>query len=110
MILDAGFLISVVRGEDSAQTLLATRGLDPSLHTTHPVLAQVWRDGAQGAPLALSPLRAGVARVRNTAVAGTAGAACMTSSLGGSGASYEGAGGGGGALAFGALNVRKQRR
>ena len=110
MVLDAGVLISADRGEDSAQTLLATRGLDPPLHTTHPVLAQVWRDGIQGAPLALSLLRAGVARVRNAAVAGTAGAACMTSALGGSGASYEGAGGGGGSLAFGALNVQKQRR
>ena len=52
MILDAGFLISVDRGEDSAQTLLATRRLNHALHTTHPVLAQVWRDGTQQARLA----------------------------------------------------------
>lgn len=52
MILDAGFLISVDRGEDSAQAVLTNRRLQPSLHTTHPVLAQVWRDGARQARLA----------------------------------------------------------
>ena len=52
MILDAGVLISVDRSEDAAQVLLATRGPDSSLHTTHPVLAQVWRDGSRQARLA----------------------------------------------------------
>ena len=53
MILDAGFLISVDRGEDSARSFLtaAVRSQTP-LHTTHPVIAQVWRDGARQARLA----------------------------------------------------------
>ena len=53
MILDAGFLISVDRGEDSARSFLtaAVRSQTP-LHTTHPVVAQVWRDGARQARLA----------------------------------------------------------
>jgi len=49
VILDAGVLISVDRGEDAAQVLLAARGSDSSLHTTHPVLAQVLRDGSRQA-------------------------------------------------------------
>lgn len=52
MILDAGFLISVDRGENSVQAVLTSRRLLPSLHTTHPVLAQVWRDGTRQARLA----------------------------------------------------------
>lgn len=53
MILDAGFLISIDRGERAARNLLvalARRG--QPLRTTHPVLAQVWRDGASQARLA----------------------------------------------------------
>lgn len=53
MILDAGFLISVDRGDQPARLLLAalSRSRTP-LHTTHAVVAQVWRDGAQQARLA----------------------------------------------------------
>ena len=53
MILNAGFLISVDRGEDTARSFLtaAVRSHTP-LHTTHPVVAQVWRDGAQQSRLA----------------------------------------------------------
>lgn len=53
MILDAGFLISLDRGEDAARSFLAAavRSRAP-LHTTHPVVAQVWRDGARQARLA----------------------------------------------------------
>jgi hypothetical protein len=52
VILDAGFLISIDRGDQSARVLLAalSRSRIP-LHTTHPVLAQVWRDGARQARL-----------------------------------------------------------
>ena len=53
MILDAGFLISVDRSERSAHAFLeaaARTGTD--LHTTHPVVAQVWRDGSRQARLA----------------------------------------------------------
>ncbi|MDE0136520.1 MAG: type II toxin-antitoxin system VapC family toxin [Acidimicrobiales bacterium] len=52
MILDAGVLISVDRGERSALAL-APRAADAKpLHTTHAVVAQVWRDGARQARLA----------------------------------------------------------
>ena len=53
MILDTGFLISVDRGEDTARIFLtaADRSETP-LHTTHPVVAQVWRDGSRQARLA----------------------------------------------------------
>ncbi|MDY7102936.1 MAG: hypothetical protein S0880_17280 [Actinomycetota bacterium] len=48
MILDAGFLISVDRSERSAQVFLAAASrAGTALHTTQPVLAQVWRDGRQ---------------------------------------------------------------
>lgn len=52
MILDAGFLISVDRSERAARTFLtaATRS-ETSLHTTHPVVAQVWRHGSRQARL-----------------------------------------------------------
>lgn len=53
MILDAGFLISVDREEHGAGVLI--RALVESgarLHTTHAVLAQVWRNGARQARLA----------------------------------------------------------
>jgi len=53
LLLDAGFLISVDRGEGSAQTFLNAALLhDTSLATTHPVVAQVWRDGSRQARLA----------------------------------------------------------
>ena len=53
MILDAGFLVSVDRGERAAQEFLtaALRRRTP-LSTTHPVLAQVWRRGTRQARLA----------------------------------------------------------
>lgn len=52
MILDAGFLISIDRGEPQAHTFIAA--VDRSgtgLHTTHAVVAQVWRNGARQARL-----------------------------------------------------------
>ena len=52
MILDAGFLISVDRGERSAHAFLAAADRSgTALHTTHPVVAQVWRDGPRQARL-----------------------------------------------------------
>lgn len=53
MLLDAGVLIAIDRGDASARALLAAlarSGRTP--HTTHPVLAQVWRDGARQGRLA----------------------------------------------------------
>jgi predicted nucleic acid-binding protein len=52
VILDTGFLISVDRGERAAQVFLsaALRNETP-LATTHPVVAQVWRNGARQARL-----------------------------------------------------------
>ena len=53
MILDAGFLISVDRGEEPARLLLtAFDRRRVALHTTEPVVAQVWRNGARQARLA----------------------------------------------------------
>jgi hypothetical protein len=53
LVLDAGFLISVDRGERSAQEFLtAVLRAGTHLSTTHPVVAQVWRDGARQARLA----------------------------------------------------------
>ncbi|MBS1837025.1 MAG: hypothetical protein JST64_04950 [Actinobacteria bacterium] len=53
MILDAGFLISVDRSEGSAHAFLeAAVRTGTDLHTTHPVVAQVWRDGSRQARLA----------------------------------------------------------
>ena len=53
MILDAGFLISIDRGERPAQEFLsATLRHGTPLSTTHPVVAQVWRNGARQARLA----------------------------------------------------------
>lgn len=53
MILDAGFLVSVDRGERVAQEFLAAavRHNTP-LSSTEPVIAQVWRDGPRQARLA----------------------------------------------------------
>ena len=53
MILDAGFLVSVERGERAAQEFLAAalrRGT--VLTVTHPVVAQVWRQPSRQARLA----------------------------------------------------------
>lgn len=52
MILDAGFLISIDRSERTAHTFLAaaTRS-DRVLHTTQPIVAQVWRNGSRQARL-----------------------------------------------------------
>ena len=53
MILDAGVLISVDRGDESARALLtAVARAGTRLHTSHPVVAQVWRDGSRQARLA----------------------------------------------------------
>ncbi len=53
MILDAGVLISIDRSDHAARTFLtAAERAGTPLHTTHPVLAQVWRDGARQARLA----------------------------------------------------------
>ena len=53
MILDAGFLISVDRDERAAQEFLTAALIHRTpLTTTHPVVAQVWRNGARQARLA----------------------------------------------------------
>ena len=53
MILDAGVLISVDRGDESARAFLtAVARSGTRLHTSHPVVAQVWRDGSRQARLA----------------------------------------------------------
>ena len=53
MILDAGVLISVDRGDESARAFLtAVARSGTQLHTSHPVVAQVWRDGSRQARLA----------------------------------------------------------
>ncbi|MEZ5376800.1 MAG: hypothetical protein R2733_09850 [Acidimicrobiales bacterium] len=53
MILDAGFLISVDRSERAAHTFLtAASRSGTTLHTTQPVVAQVWRSGPRQARLA----------------------------------------------------------
>ena len=53
MILDAGVLIAIDRGEESArQFLTAAERSGQRLHTTAVVAAQVWRDGSTQARLA----------------------------------------------------------
>ncbi len=53
MILDAGFLISVDRGEEAARVFLTAGGrVGTPLRTTHPVVGQVWRNGSMQARLA----------------------------------------------------------
>lgn len=53
MILDAGFLISVDRDEEPARALItAMQRHRTPLHTTDPVVAQVWRNGARQGRLA----------------------------------------------------------
>ncbi len=53
LILDAGFLVSVDRGERSAQEFLTAALVhETPLTTTHPIVAQVWRNGTRQARLA----------------------------------------------------------
>lgn len=53
MILDAGFLISIDRSERAAHAFLtAASRSEIALHTTQPVVAQVWRGGSRQARLA----------------------------------------------------------
>jgi predicted nucleic acid-binding protein len=53
VILDAGFLISIDRDEESARALVtALQRRQIALHTTDPVVGQVWRNGARQARLA----------------------------------------------------------
>lgn len=53
MIVDAGVLIAVDRGEEQARVFLtAARRADEPLHTSEAVVAQVWRDGARQSRLA----------------------------------------------------------
>jgi predicted nucleic acid-binding protein len=52
VILDAGFLISVDRDEESARALVtALQRRRIALHTTDPVIGQVWRNGSRQARL-----------------------------------------------------------
>jgi hypothetical protein len=52
VILDAGFLTSVDRSERTAHTFLtAAARSEAALHSTHPVVAQVWRNGSRQARL-----------------------------------------------------------
>ena len=56
VILDAGFLISIERSERTAHTFVtAAARADAALHTTHPVVAQVWRTGSRQARLSALP-------------------------------------------------------
>lgn len=53
MILDAGPLIAIDRGERAAQSFLSAALEEGAvLRTTAPVVAQVWRDGSRQARLA----------------------------------------------------------
>lgn len=53
MILDAGVLIAVDRGEERARVFFtAARRVSEPLHTSEAVVAQVWRHGARQARLA----------------------------------------------------------
>jgi hypothetical protein len=52
VILDAGLLISIDRSERTAHTfLVAASRSETALHTTHPVVAQAWRNGSRQARL-----------------------------------------------------------
>lgn len=53
MILDAGLLVAVDRGERAAQSFLSASLEEGAvLRTTAPVVAQAWRDGSRQAKLA----------------------------------------------------------
>ncbi len=53
VILDAAFLISIDRSERTAHAFLtAASRSETDLHTTDPVVAQVWRNGSRQARLA----------------------------------------------------------
>ena len=78
MILDAGFLISVDRGERATRAVFFADNAPQQLHTSHPVVAQVWRDGCRQARLAsflehmtVHPLDDGIAVGRLLARSGT---------------------------------------
>lgn len=79
MILDAGILISIDRGDRSAKVFVnAAVGQEWPLVTTEPVIAQVWRHGARQARLAAflnsistEPLRDGRAVGALLALSGT---------------------------------------
>lgn len=48
MLIDAGFFVSLDRGsEEAVDFLRVALERDTRLATTHPVVAQVWRDGAR---------------------------------------------------------------
>lgn len=48
MLIDAGFFVSLDRGDDEAlEFLRVALENDALLATTHPVVAQVWRDGTR---------------------------------------------------------------
>jgi predicted nucleic acid-binding protein len=52
LLLDAGFLVAVDRDERAAREFLTAALIHRTpLTTTHPVVAQVWRDGARQARL-----------------------------------------------------------
>ena len=52
MILDAGVLIAIDRGEPAAAALVKFASITGErILTTHPVVAQVWRDGSRQALL-----------------------------------------------------------
>lgn len=52
MIIDTGLLISIDRSERTAHAFLtAAARSETALHTTHPVVAQVWRSGPRQARL-----------------------------------------------------------
>jgi predicted nucleic acid-binding protein len=52
VILDTGFFISIDRGEESARALVtALQRRRIALHTTDPVVGQVWRNGTRQARL-----------------------------------------------------------
>jgi len=52
VILDAGFLSSIDRGERQARAFIAAADrAGTGLHTTHAVVAQVWRNGSRQARL-----------------------------------------------------------
>jgi predicted nucleic acid-binding protein len=52
VIVDAGFLIAVDRGEEPARSALnGFSRTGAALHTSHAVVAQVWRSGARQARL-----------------------------------------------------------
>lgn len=80
MIFDAGYLVAFDRSEKRARSLAAAlRRRGGRFHTSHPVLAQVWRSGGRQARLAalsrgfvIHPLDDGRAVGRLLGLTGTA--------------------------------------